>query len=209
VPERNVGCFAGWPSANDWFGGLEHHPFVPPERRGMAVQHCCTGNGARVLYYVWENILSASGGKLLVNLLFNRASVWADVDSHIPYKGQLDVRVKKDLHLEIRMPEWVKADTLRVTVDGNPRGAGFNGRYASVGSVKAGEIVTVTFPIFERRDRVFIEKKEYVLVRKGNDVVDINPPGRYCPLYQRAHYRVDDTRWRKIVRFVPDNQIVW
>ena len=44
VAERNLGAFAGWPSANDWtmFGGI---------------QHCCTGNGARAIYYIWENIL--------------------------------------------------------------------------------------------------------------------------------------------------------
>ena len=47
------------------------------------------------------------------------------------------------------------------------------------------------------------------LIRRGNELVAIDPPGRYCPLYQRQYYRVDSTRWRKIERFVSDQVIHW
>ena len=47
------------------------------------------------------------------------------------------------------------------------------------------------------------------MVFKGNEVVLIDPPGRNCPLYQRDHYRVNGTRWRKIQRFVSDKVIDW
>jgi hypothetical protein len=67
----------------------------------------------------------------------------------------------------------------------------------------------LSFPIFERTDTVYIEKERFTLVRKGNDVVDISPPGRFCPLYQRRHYRQDTPRWRKVVRFVSDEVIDW
>ena len=43
----------------------------------------------------------------------------------------------------------------------------------------------------------------------GNDVVHIDLPGRYRPLYQRAHYRENSTRWRRITRFVSDERIDW
>ena len=32
--------------------------------------------------------------RLSVNLLLNRASPWVDVDSHIPYEGRVDLKVK-------------------------------------------------------------------------------------------------------------------
>ena len=207
VPERNIGAFAGWPAANDWFGiMLQGHVMLPHE---LAIMHCCTGNGARALYYVWENILHCRDGNLRVNLLLNRASSWADVDSHIPYTGQVDVKIKQAVALAIRIPEWVKPEEVRVTVNGSERKASFDGRYADAGPVKPSDEVTMTFPIEERTDKVFIEKKGYALVRKGNDVVCIDPPGRYCPLYQRAHYRVNHTRWRKITRFVAEKEIKW
>ena len=198
VAERNIGSFAGWPKANDWYAGV-----------GPGIMHCCTGNGTRALYYVWEHIVTYDGGKLRVNLLLNRASRWADVDSHIPYVGQVDVKIKEPVDLSIRIPEWVKPGEVRVQVDGADREVGWDGRYAEVGEVKPGEVATMTFPIAERADAVWIEKEKYTLVRKGNDVVAIDPPGRYCPLYQRDHYRVNTTRWRKIERFVSKEAIYW
>jgi hypothetical protein len=198
VIERAVGSFSGWPSVNDFVQG-----------KGWSVMHCCTGNATRAVYYVWENILTHADGRLKVNLLLNRASRWADVDSHIPYRGQVDVKIKQDLDLEIRFAEWVRPGEARCTVDGAARDLTFNGRYAQVGAVKAGQTVTLIFPIPERTDRVIVEKRPYTLIRRGNEVVHIDPPGRNCPLYQRGHYRQGETLWTNVRRFVPAQEIAW
>ena len=198
VLERNIGAFAGWPKANDWYAG-----------EGPGIMHCCTGNGTRALYYVWEKMLQHDGGKLRVNLLLNRASRWADVDSHIPYVGQVDVKVKEPLELWIRAPEWVETGEARVRVNGEERRVGWAGRYAEVGEVKPGDVATMRFPIAERTDTVWIEKERYRLVRKGNEVVAIDPPGKVCPLCRREHYRQNETRWRSVERFIPDKVIHW
>ena len=197
VAERNVGAFAGWPSPNDW-----HPPWRP-----SAIMHCCTVNGAKTLYWIWERIVRYQAGKLRVNLLLNRASKWADVDSHIPYAGQVDVKIKEPVELSVRIPEWVTPSQVRVQVNGEDRRVGWEGRYAQVGAVKPGDVASLTFPIAERTDTVWIEKREYELVRKGNEVVAIAPPGEVCPLYQRDHYRENTTRWRKIERFVSNEQM--
>ncbi|MDP6438481.1 MAG: glycoside hydrolase family 127 protein, partial [Candidatus Brocadiia bacterium] len=191
VAERNLGAFAGWPAANDW-----------AIRDAYGTMQCCTVNGARALYWIWDSALRHQGGKLRVNLLLNRASPWADVDSHIPYRGQVDVRVKQPVGLEIRIPEWVAPRETRCQVNGEERSLAWDGRYARVGRVKPDETATLSFPISERTDVVNIEKRAYTLVRKGNEVVSIDPPGRYYPFYQREHYRSNTTRWRTIERFV-------
>ncbi|MBI2505044.1 MAG: glycoside hydrolase family 127 protein [Candidatus Latescibacteria bacterium] len=194
VPERNLGAFAGWPSANDW---------------GWGIMHCCTGNATRALYYVWEHILTYRGGRLRVNLLLNRASPWVDVDSHLPYTGQVDISVKQPVELAVRLPEWVQPAQVRVRVKGKGREAGFEGRYARVGRVVPGDVVRLDFPIAERRDEAWIEKDRYTLIRRGNEVVLIQPQGVNCPLYQRDHYRDGTTLWRQVERFVPEQQIEW
>ncbi len=61
----------------------------------------------------------------------------------------------------------------------------------------------------DRTDTVSIENGTYRLTRKGNEVVAIDPPGRYCPLYAREHYRQNKTRWREIERFVSQEQLYW
>jgi hypothetical protein len=198
VAERVIGSFAGWPDANDFVQG-----------RGWSIMHCCTGNGTRALYYVWERILTRRDDTLRVNLLLNRASQWADLDSHVPYAGRVDVRVKQELKLEIRLPEWVQPPEAACAVNGAPRALTFDGRYARVGKVKAGDEVRLTFPIAERSDTVIIEKHPYTLVRRGNEVVHIDPPGRNRPLYQRGHYRAGTTLWKQVTRFAPDQEIEW
>jgi hypothetical protein len=49
----------------------------------------------------------------------------------------------------------------------------------------------------------------YTLTIKGSTVIAIDPQGTYCPLYQRAHYRENRVRWRRVNRFVSDERIGW
>jgi len=194
VLARNVGAFSGWPQPNDW---------------GEAIQHCCTGNATRAIYYVWERIVEHAEGRLKVNLLLNRASSWADVDSHIPYVGRVDVRIKRPVRLAVRIPGWVSPGDVRVRVDGTDRGTEWDGRYALVGDVVPGNVAVVTFPIAEHRETLVVEKREYTVTCKGNEVVVVDPPGPFCPLYQREHYREDATRWKRMKRFVSEELIHW
>jgi hypothetical protein len=196
VPERNRGAFAGCPSPNDWYGraSLFMH----------GIGHCCTANGAKTLCWAWERIVRYERGRLRVNLLLNRASPWADVDSYIPYQGRVVIRVKQPLDLLVRIPEWVEPGQVVCFANGQARTPGWEGRYADVGAVQAGDVVELTFPIFERTDTVWIEKQAYTLIRKGNEVVHIDPPGANHPLYQRSHYRQSEPRTRVVERFVSD-----
>ena len=198
VIERSVGTFAGWPSPNDWYTG-----------HGPGIMCCCTGNAPRAIYRGWEHTLTYADGNLRVNLLLNRASAWADVDGHIPYVGQVDLKVKQPVNLSVRIPEWVSPGETRCQVNGVDRQARWDSRYVQIGEVKPGDVATVTFPIAERTDTVWIEKHRYRVVRKGNDVVAIDPPGQVCPLYQREHYRENSTRWRKAERYLAKEPITW
>ena len=198
------------------------------------------------LYRVWENILGYQNGKLRVNLLLNRASPWADVNSHLPYRGQVDVKVKESVELSVRMPEWVmpvgseyerrmwlgvedpevlhrdhpalaqhtpeydKSDgAVRCEVNGKPRPVRWAGRYAELGRVDSGDSVTMTFPLVESKGHIYIEKRAYRVILRGNTCVAIDPPGKNFPLFGREHLRTPETRWRKTKRFVPEQEIDW
>jgi len=198
VSQRIVGCFASQASVNDWYGR-------PPE----GTQACCNGNGWRTIYYIWENIKSYADGKLKINLLFNHASAQADVDSYIPYEGRVDVKVKKACDLSIRIPEWVTRKQTWCQVNSLDRELSWDGRYALIGSVNPKDVVILTFPIFERADVVSIKGQDYTLIRKGNDVIHITPPGKYYPYYQREKYRKNEVQRKNIQRFVADKLIEW
>lgn len=192
VSERLIGSFASWASANDWY--IEGQP---------GTTFCCIGNGGRALYYVWEKMIGFTSGTLTLHLLLNRASPWADVDSYVPYEGRVDVKMKVACDLEVRIPEWVKPDEVLCFVKDKPRQLAFQGRYALIGSAEPGDVVTVTFPIFERTVDATIGNLPYTLTIKGNEVVSIDPPGKWVPFYQREKYRENRVRWVDRERFVP------
>jgi hypothetical protein len=192
VSERLIGSFSSWATANDWY--IEGQP---------GTTFCCIGNAARALYYVWEKMIGFNNRTLTIHLLLNRASTWADVNSYVPYEGRVDVKMKVPCDLEVRIPEWVKPEEVLGFVNDEPRQLAFRGRYALIGSVESGNLVTVTFPIFERTVETLIGNVPYTLIIKGNDVVSIDPPGKWYPFYQRAVYRENQVRWVDRERFVP------
>jgi hypothetical protein len=192
VSERVVGSFAGWASANDYCAN----------RESPIISGCCTGNGARAIFYVWENMLEFNDETLRIHLLLNRASPWADLNSYVPFAGQIDVVMKTSCNVEIRIPEWAKLEEVTCFVSNIPREIVIHGRYAHVGSAEKGNVVTMNFPISERTEITSIGGVPYTLIVKGNDVVSIDPPGQWHPFYQREHYR-GKVRWTQRERFVP------
>jgi hypothetical protein len=194
--ERNLGGFGG-PRGNEF---------------GTELGHCCTGNSVRSIYYIWEHIVQHENGRLRVNLLLNRASKWADVYSYIPYEGRVDVRIKQPCEsLLMRAPEWVESNSPQLVckVNGVPRGLNWDGRYVNVGAGKAGDTIVVAFPIGERTVKDKLGDTVYTLVIKGNTVVSIDPPGKNGALYARANYRENQVSWRKVKRFVAEEEIRW
>jgi hypothetical protein len=199
VTERNIGAFAGWPAPNKW---ADH----------IGIQHCCTGNCTRAIYYIWENILDYKDGTLKVNLLLNRASPWADVYSYIPYKGQIDIKTKKTIDtVLLRVPEWITtgSDEVVCTVGGESREFSWQGRYINLGKVNEGATASVKFPISVRKVKERMGGADYTLTIKGNTVISIDPKSEYCPLYQRDRYWQDEVRWHKVNRFVSKERITW
>ena len=210
--ERNIGNFGGWVGVNDWFGGRD---YIFEERRGPAIMQCCTGNGSMALYCAFDNILTCeeSGRKLRVNLLLNRASRWADIDSHMPYAGRVDVKIKKPIDLSIRVPRWVLPHEARFMVDGKSINVSYVGRYAQLGRLHEGSVATLSFPLCEERKTILVEcpdrRDTYTLTVRGSTVVAIEPEGSVCSLYRRATYRHSETRYKKVKRFVADETIPW
>ncbi len=212
VGERNIGAFAGWQSPNEWVEFGRHIlEGAKAERLGhvQGIMHCCTANATFGLYDVWRNVVHIEGDRVKVNLLLNRAHEAVDVNSHIPYMGQVDITVKQNCALSVRMPAWVERGQVQCMVSETPRAVSFNGRYAQVGQVHADQVVQFTFPIAERTDCINIDNQRYFLVRKGHDVVCIDPPGVLCPLYQRDHYRDDVTLWKKTTRYIDEQSLDW
>ena len=176
--QRWVGTFAGWATANDFFA----------IGAGPGIMHCCTGNGSRALYYLWENMLEFKNGELKLHLLLNRKSAWVEVVSYIPHRGKVALEVKATCeNIAVRAPEWVESSSsgLSCQVNGVPRKLSWRDRYMNIGKASPGDTVELAFPISERTVEETVGGVTYTLVIRGNNVISISPPGKNYPFYNR------------------------
>ncbi|HAL74390.1 MAG TPA: hypothetical protein DCM45_04760, partial [Clostridiales bacterium] len=188
VADRLKGAFAGYAAPNDFV-------YAGEWGRGhiMDVQTCCLGAGTRGLYLAWDHIVTTNGnGRVSINLLFNHNCEWLELKSCLPHEGCLSVIAKKDMSdLIIRIPEWVPFGAVRLL-----RGDGsesLTGRqlpwvkqiFMRVSDVKAGETITISFPVMTRQTVEQAATLTYQIKWRGDDVMAIDPPGSYYPLYTR------------------------
>ena len=193
--ERAVGAFTGGARPNDL---------------GLQLSHaCCTGNGGRTLYWVWDRILTRDDDGVRINLLLNRASPWVDVNSHLPYEGKVTLKVKQARKVALRVPEWTAAGHVTCQLNGKETSHTRSGSYVELQGLAAGDAVTVQFPM--RQETVFspIGDHVYRLALKGNTVVEMDPEGPICPLYQRSGYKKDSAPVKKVTRFASPESILW
>jgi len=198
VAERSIGAFGGWLTGSDFFEG-RMGPFM----------HCCTGNATRAIYYLWESILKDEGDRVKINLLLNRTSPSLDMDSYIPFEGRVEMKMKQPRRLSIRIPAWTDRKKVMCRVNDQPRQFAWNEGYIDVGWANSGQRVSVEFPIQVRPIETVMGGKSYGLRIKGNEVVNIQPDGKICPIYQRDHYWHGPVRYKKVTRFCPQETINW
>ena len=120
-----------------------------------------------------------------MNLLLNRASPWADLQSYLPRK-----KVSGSLNGKQRQFPWRGADL-------------------EVGSVRADDKIVVRFPMVEKTIQRDLKSEQYTYTVRGFTVVDLQPTPAVTPLFQRAHYRAAQAPMRKVRRFVSEQRIVW
>jgi len=196
--ERAVGSFVN-SRPSQWYLGLP----------GPQACGCCLGNSSRVMYYVWDSILQAEGNTLRVNLLLNRASPWADLDSYLPYEGKVVLRMKQARIALVRIPSWTPRHQVSCSVNGKNRQYVWEGAYIKIGLVQAGDTVAVTFPIVERTLRRDLKSHVYTVTVRGFTVVDLQPYADVTPLFARTYYKRSSAPMKNRQQFVSEQRIVW
>ena len=173
--------------------------------------HCCTGNGNRAWYFIWRHIVDETDGVLKVNMLLNRASQWADVDSYLPYQGKVVIRMKQSEQLHVRIPSWVPDEKILCRVDGEELKGTMDRRYLRIGKIETGSVVTVEFPLPRETKRIKVFDRDYTIDLKGFNVVNIWPRRAeiFHHFYTRSDYRSCVPRMIEVIRFTPENEMDW
>ena len=174
--ERSLGGFAVWSSLNDWAG-------TQANARESA---CCHGHGARGLYDLWHYGVMRVGNEVSVNLLFSRATDDVVVKSYLPFKGRVDIRCSSDRSIRVRVPDYVRRESLSLEVNARPTPIRSSKAWLALPPTKPGDVAVVRFELRERDESVHIGYDTYEVKYRGDTVIAISPPGKFCPLYERG-----------------------
>lgn len=207
MPDRVIGSFSGAHRPNKSCNGL-----------------CCTTHGSIGLFYAWDSSIRFDNGTARINLLFNRASPWLDMDSYIPHQGKVIIRNKTAKELFMRIPLWVNKDHVVCHKDaGKIDSFEWSGRYIRIKDLKPGDQLTVEFPMEERtenwtlwnlfgRPPEALNPQPFSCSFRGNNLIRITPPFLDgSPLYQKDPevYRKDIVPTKVVERFVTTTKLRW
>lgn len=168
---------------------------------------CCTANGTIGLYYAWHGITRFEKDTATINLLLNRSSAWLDIDSFLPYEGKVVIYNKKAKTIMVRLPFWLKRDTLEVTIDKKKIIPVIVDNRLLLSGLRKTSKVNLAFVVPQVTESYNIGERKYDLLLRGSTVIDITPRDENPDMYQyyvRDHMLKNKAPTKKALRFVAD-----
>ena len=183
MAERMVGQQLGLCGFPDWVNHLPSD--LDPDLPGIHMQGCCADATVRAAHAVWSETVTGDGNEARVNLAFNRTSPLVDVISCLPHRGEVDIIVRAARRVLVRIPAWAPPARVCAYRGKRPVPLAWEGSYVVFSDTVPGEQLTVTYPLAIIEVREPINGVEYTEKWRGNTIVDITPPGRWIPMFQR------------------------
>jgi hypothetical protein len=210
VAERSIGGFAGWSAPNDLISGYPDPGWVaengPDHRRTL--MDCCCGYGNRGLYLAWLHAVTEKTGTAFVNMMLSRRTKELAVESFFPAEGLVRLTANAAKRVAIRIPSW---GTPVVTGRGRPWPVSRQGHYLHLGEVPPGTTLDCRFDVKPRKESVTTgekglnEQRTYEVTWLGDRVVEVQPEGRFSPLYN--HRLVDEAP--ELSCHLPKKEVPW
>ena len=176
---KRTGVHEVFPGA---FSGGSAPNAVVDTRRGHWWMGCCNAHGVHGLFLLWQHAVRATPSAVRVNLLFSRSTPWADVRSHLPRAGRVEVTMRQRGALSVRIPDDVRRGEITVAA---PHRWTWNDGSLEVDGLVPGAEVAISFPLADRDETVRVLDDQYRVSWRGDTVLAIDPPGRAGPLYRR------------------------
>lgn len=188
--ERMVGQQLGLCGFPDWANELPSN--LDQELPGIHMQGCCADATIRAAHAIWSETVTGDAAETRVNLAFNRDSPLVTVVSCLPHRGEVAVRVKTATRVLVRVPAWAPRADVRAFVERCVVPVAWDGQYVVFDQVRAGQQLTVTYPLRIAEVREPLKGVQYTERWRGNTIVDIAPPGKWVPMFQRPELDTAD-----------------
>lgn len=190
------GGFVAQASFDDWVG-YPHSLGKPGRQGGIHMMGCCPPEGMRALWEAWNGVVETTAEGVRVNLCLTRDHPAARVKAYRPECGRLDVTAKRSGEYLLRAPSWAAREAVQVRRNGTAVQAAWAGptnAYIRLRDVRPGDQLTITWPV-SKFTQTFTPtsvpgRTDTLTVRwVGNEVVAVEPRGRYLPMFGVAEQR--------------------
>ena len=199
IDKRMVGGFTG---------GSE--PNSISLQRFRSIAGCCVGTAPTALKAVWDNAVTNENGVLTVNIPLNKETDALVLESLLPNEGKLTLRAKTACTAGFRLYAWM-GEHPALKLNGKPVSLQTE-RGAAAAELKAGDVLTLEFELQTAAVKEIVSGREFTVLWRGCDVVDLLPHGEHVRLYQRdltqpkVYPTADDVVYTGAVNYGPTQQ---
>jgi len=160
--------------------------FLPNDRMQeggwpLTTQDIISG-GVHALCESWRHRCTIEEDSWRVNLLLDYEGHGIVIRSSLPLEGTISFRTSAAKVLLIRIPGWVAADTLQLTVDGQSRAVVVEEGYARISGLKAGSQGALRMAVPCKVETETVDGTKYTTTWVGNQLIGVLPRGTVSPL---------------------------
>ncbi|MCR4620711.1 MAG: hypothetical protein K5663_01345 [Clostridiales bacterium] len=149
-----------------------------------SIAGCCAGIAPIAVAMVWDRAVTEKDGSMCVNIPMDKAARNYTLKSEYPEKGCVSITPKTDACVSFRVFPFMKGK-LKVSVDGVDKPFERKNEVIIVGSIKAGQKVSLSHPLRTALKTEHCAGRDYKVLWRGCDVIDILPHGEHLRLFQR------------------------
>jgi hypothetical protein len=111
------------------------------------------------------------------------------VVSFLPDQGRVSVIIKEPGTYHIRIPGFAPREGVKSWRNGEKeKTSDWNGDYIEFASAKAGDVLTVTYPLVTFTQKMKRGGTDYTIRWQGNAVTSLAPQGKIWPLFESASF---------------------
>ena len=173
IAERMVGGFTG--------GSLPNSISLAKFR---SIAGCCAGIAPIAVKMVWDMAVEKENGITVVNIPLDKETDDWKLESEYPEKGNLHLTLKKDGDAAFRKYPYM-GSRFRVLKNGEETEYSEENGLLVVRGLQAGDRISLCFPIRSAMKKEHCAGRDYKVLWRGCDVIDILPHGEHMRLFQR------------------------
>lgn len=173
VAERMIGGFTG--------GSLPNSISLTKFR---SIAGCCAGIAPIAVKMVWDSAVSDVNGMKVVNIPLEKENAEYKLVTDYPEKGNVHLTLKNGGTAAFRRYPYM-GKSITVTVDGKAAEYNEENGLIVIRNVEAGQTVTLSHAIRTVVRKEHCAGRDYKILWRGCDVIDILPHGEHMRLFQR------------------------